>query len=204
MKKVVLYILWSFASVSGFSQSKTDTIPKLKLKRGIYFSFAEMLVANPGNIDSFTIKERTEGSIIMVGGGKYTFELASENNAEFRKIRKNMIGISDGEFFYISDKYTIGGWQGLTACILSGPYIIVPIRGSASQYTGGGMVPGFISIGKGFLIDIREGTSHELTNKFIKKLISKYPIVAENYKDKENIVEYSAEIINSINKIESN
>jgi hypothetical protein len=136
----------------------------------------------------------------MVGGGKYTFELVGKDKAEFKALRRELIGVSDGDTFYISDKFTIKGWQGLTPCILSGPYVIAPVQGSAGQYTGGGIVPAMIKVGKGFLIDIRDGTSVPLSNKTLKRLLSKYPDIAAQYKDKQDLSDYSVDIVEQINQ----
>lgn len=107
MKKIALLTLLVLTNLNIFAQSKTNELQKLKLKKGIYLSFQQITADNPSHIDSFTVKERTNGDIVMWGGGKYTFQLAPENKVSFKKIRKEFVGISDGENFYISDRFTI-------------------------------------------------------------------------------------------------
>ncbi len=202
MKHLFLFTVFVLTTLTIFSQGGADTSLNLKLKKGIYLSFEQITKENPANTDSFIIKERSAGSIAMVGGGKYTFEFASMSNGEFKKYRKELVGISDGENFYISDKYTIKGWQGLTRCVLTGPYIIAPVKGSAGQSTGGGAIPSMISIGKGFLINLNEGTSEELSKKVIKKLLTKYPDISKEYADKDDLMDMAVEIVEKINKAE--
>jgi len=204
MKQLLLFILFGLTSTTTFSQPDTDRIYHLNLKKGIYFSFEQITTNNPALTDSFVIKERTNGNIIMWGGGKHSFEFKSKDKAEFKKIRKELIGISDGKDFYISDKFTVGGWQGqgMTLCLLSGPYIIAPIQASAGQYTGGGLIPSMIKVGSGFLINLNNGTSRRLSKKLIREALEKYPDLAQEYADKGDLVEFAVEIMDKINKAE--
>jgi hypothetical protein len=202
IREAFIFILFTLTSVKIFSQSESDTPVQLNLKKGVYFSFQQIAKDNPALVDSLIIKERTNGNISMWGGGKYTFELPTMDKAEFKKIKKTLIGISDGESFYISDKFTVNGWQGLTRCLLSGPYIIAPVQGSAAQYTGGGLIPSMIKVGSGFLINLNVGNSRPLTKKVIKELLEKHPDIADKYAHKGDLIELSAEIINEVNKAE--
>ena len=198
MKLLIFLISFGLTSLNIHAQQATAN-PHFKLKKGIYFSFEQIRTEDPGFSDSFTIKERTNGNIIMMGGGRYSFELASDKKSEFRTIKRDLLGISDGESFYISDRLTVGGWQGMTMCLLSGPYIIAPLQGSTGQYTGGGLLPSLIKIGSGFLIDLNTGSSIRLSNKLLKKLLKKHPGVSEYYARKENLLDHAVEIINEIN-----
>ena len=202
MRQLILIILFGLTSSSIFSQSETGTTNHLKLKKGIYFSFKQITTNNPALTDSFIIKERTSGNIVMWGGGKYSFEFESKDKVEFKKTRKELIGISDGEDFYISDKFTVSGWQGMTLCLLSGPYIIAPIQGSAGQYTGGGLIPSMVKVGSGFLINLNNGTSRLLSKKVITEALEKYPDISQEYADKGDLIEFAVEIIDKINKAE--
>lgn len=202
MKQLSLFTLLCIISLTIFAQSENHDAPHLKLNKGIYLSFDQIKKDSPGITDSFIIKERTSGNIAMWGGGKYTFEFASKDKTEFKKIRKELIGMSDGENFYISDKFTVNGWQGMTLCRLSGPYLIAPIKGSAAQYTAGGLIPSMIKVGSGFLINLNDGTSRQLSKKVIKELLKKYPEISKKYADKGDLIEYASEIINEINKTE--
>lgn len=201
MKKIALLTLLVLTNLNIFAQSETNELQKLKLKKGIYLSFQQITADNPSHIDSFTVKERTNGDIVMWGGGKYTFELAPENKVSFKKIRKEFVGISDGENFYISDRFTIKGWQGMTSCILSGPYIIAPIQSSAGQFTGGGLIPSMIKVGNGYLINIKEGSSIPLSKKVLKELLKKYPTLMSEYAD-QNLMDSAVDIIDKINQME--
>ena len=198
MKPVIFLISLGLTSLNIIAQQATAN-HHFKLKKGIYFSFEQIRTEDPEFLDSFIIKERTNGNIIMMGGGKYSFELSSDKKSEFRAIKRDLLGISDGESFYVSDQLTIGGWQGMTKCLLSGPYIIAPIQSSTGHYAGGGLLPSLIKIESGFLIDLNAGTSIRLSNKFLKNLLKKYPSVAEYYASKENLIDYAVEIINEIN-----
>ena len=53
--------------------------------------------------------------IVMVGGGPYTFVLDDAKKSEFKALRRNMVGLSDGVRFYVSDQLTVGGWMGWSA-----------------------------------------------------------------------------------------
>lgn len=192
-------ILSSLITLSTYAQSETNKLNHLKLQRGIYFSFKQITTNFPSFTDSFNIKERTNGNLAMLCGGKYTFEFTDKKKSEYKEVKREFVGISDGENFYISDRFTVNGWQGMTLCLLSGPYIIADIQGSTGQYTGGGIIPSMVKIGNGFLIDIRNGTSVPLTEKELKKLLTKYPHILNKYKDKENMAEFSNQIINEIN-----
>lgn len=198
-KYLLLLLSFIFFSLSVSSQENKSSLPTLKCKRGIYLSFNEIATNAPGYTDSFEIKERTNGSIVMVGGGNYGFELPSASRSIYKKLKKELVSISDGENFYISDRYTVGGWQGLTLCVLSGPFIIGNIQGSAAQFTGGGLVPSMIKIGNGYLINIKDATTVAITNKVLKELLTPYPQIAKKYSVTAGLVESSAQIINDIN-----
>lgn len=201
MKTLALLVLLILTKLNISAQSETHKLQKLKFKKGIYLSFQQITEDNPSYIDSFTVKERSNRDIVMWGGGKYTFELVLENKTSFKKIRKEFVGLSDGENFYISDRYTIKGWQGMTLCILSGPYIIAPVQSSAGEFTGGGLIPSMIKIGNGYLINIKEGSSISLSKKVLKELLKKYPTILSEYADKD-LMDFTAEIIDKINMTE--
>lgn len=201
MKKFLFFILLALTSCKIFSQAQYDKFLQLKLKKGIYFSFQQITANNPLLTDSFIIKERANGNIVMWGGGKYTFELPLSSKSELRKIRKELTGISDGENFYMSDRFTINGRQGMTRCLLSGPYIIAPIQGSTSQYTPE-LTPSLTRAGKGFLINLNDSTTRPLSKKLIRKLLKKHPDITQEYTDKSDLIELSAEIIDKVNKAE--
>ncbi len=153
-------------------------------------------------MDSFFIKERTSGDIFMVGGSKYGFELASKDKKSTRELRRIFVGISDGEHFYISDRITMRTWQGMSRCILSGPYLIADAKGNAAQYTGGGAVASLIVVNSGYIINIKDGSSTPLTRKTLMKLLSKYPDIAKEFQNKTDILEYTIPIISAINQKE--
>jgi len=199
MKKLLLVSLLGFSVLCLFAQSENNNFRTLKLKRGFYFSFDQIKIDSPTLVDSFIVREQTKGEIAMFGGGKFTFRLVPENKAAFKKIKKQFVGISDGKNFYISDKYTINGWQGMTACILSGPYIIAPIQSDAGQF--GGVIGSFIKIGTGFLINIENGSSIQLSKKVMKEILKKYPDISKEY-DNLDLMDYAIEIIDKINNTE--
>jgi len=198
MKKLTLFFALIFIVLATFSQQNSASVQTLNCKRGIYLSFEEVINNSPSFTDSFEIKERTKGNIIMVGGGKFGFELSSGNKSEYKKLKKNLIGISDGINFYISDKYTIGGWQGLTICLLSGPYIIASVQGTAGQYTGGGLIPSMVKVGNGYLIDLKTGKSVAITNKVLKDLLKPYPEIAKKYSVTDGLTENTFQIVSDV------
>jgi len=202
MKQLFLFILFCLTLATTYSQPDTDRIQHLNLKKGIYFSFEQITTNNPALADSFVIKERTNGNIVMWGGGKHSLEFKSKDKAEFKKIRKEIIGISDGKDFYISDKFTVGGWQGMTLCLLSGPFIIAPIQAIAGQYTGGGLIPFMIKVGSVFLINLNNGISRRLSKRLIREVLEKYPDLSQEYADKGDLIEFAVEIMDKINKAE--
>lgn len=198
-KQLLLVFSYILFTLSVFPQQNSSPLQSLHCKRGIYLSFNEIANNAPGYTDSFEIKERTNGSIVMVGGGNYAFELASGTKSIYKKLKKELTGISDGVNFYISDRYTVGGWQGLSLCVLSGPYIIGNIKTSAGQFTGGGLIPSMTNVGNGYLINVKAATSVAITNKLLKELLKPYPQIAKKYSVTAGLVESSVQIINDIN-----
>ncbi len=194
MKKNLLSVGLFVLVSTGFCQQS------LNRKRGIYLSFEQLANNNPAVTDSFDIKERTKGNIVLTGGGKYTFDLLSGSKQAYKLLRKDMVGISDGTHFYISDKYSGGGWQGLTICILSGPYIIAKTQGSDGQYTGGGIIPSLIKIESGYLINLQTGKSVPISNKVLKELLAPYPEIAKKYSVTAGLTSSLVQIVSDINK----
>ena len=201
MKTYPLLLL--FLSLLGAVHAQNDTLPSFTVKKGIYLSFKELANNEPARTDSFHMELRTKSNIVMVGGGPYTFVLDDGKKSEFKALRRNMVGLSDGVRFYVSDQLTVGGWMGFTPCVLEGPYILAAIQGSAAAYTGGGVLPGFIKTGRGYVIDIRNGASAALNKGFIRRLLKKHPDLAEEYKDKDDIMGYAVEIIIKVNELEN-
>lgn len=199
MKKLLLVFLLGFSVFGLSAQSENKNFRTINLKRGFYFSFEQIKNDSPTLVDSFFIREQTKGEIAMFGGGKFTFRLVPEDKTSFKKFKKQIVGLSDGENFYISDKYTINGWQGMTACILSGPYIIAPVQSDAGQF--GGVIGSFIKIGKGFLINLENGSSIQLSKKVLKEILKKYPAISKEYENMD-LMDYAIEIIDKINKTE--
>ncbi|MFZ4796513.1 MAG: hypothetical protein ACOYMA_03410 [Bacteroidia bacterium] len=199
MKKLLLVFLLGLSVFGLSAQSENKNFRTLNLKRGFYFSFEQIKNDSPTLVDSFFIREQTKGEIAMFGGGKFTFRLVPEDKTSFKKFKKQIVGLSDGENFYISDKYTINGWQGMTACILSGPYIIAPVQSDAGQF--GGVIGSFIKIGKGYLINLENGSSIQLSKKVLKEILKKYPAISKEYENMD-LMDYAIEIIDKINKTE--
>lgn len=204
MKLFLSFVLYYALIINCYGQSAPIQPSGLKLKRGIYLTFAEINTATPARSDSFTIRERTSGDIFLVGGGKYSFELASKDKREFRELRKALVGVSDGENFYISDRFTVNGWQGMTRCILDGPYLIADIKGSAAQYAGGGIIPGQITVNSGYLINLKTGRSSSITKKTLRELLSNYPNIAKDYQNKMDLTEFAIPIVDAVNQQEKN
>jgi hypothetical protein len=202
MKQLLSFVSCFFITITVFSQIDSVSLKSFKIKKGFYFSFDQIAKETPGRIDSFVIQQRTSSNIRLLGGGKYIFDLASKDKNEFKEMRKNLVGLSDGENFYISDKFTVGGWQGLTPCFLSGPYVIADIRANAGQYSGGGFIPSLIKVSDGYLIDLKSGHSIQITKKSLRDLLVKYPDIQKKYEDKENILIFSTQIVEEINAIE--
>lgn len=202
MKTYPLLLLFLF--FFGAVHAQTDTLPSFTVKKGIYLSFKELANNEPGRTDSFHMELRTKSNIVMVGGGPYTFVLEDGKKSEFKTLRRSMVGLSDGERFYISDQLTVGGWMGFTPCVLRGPYILAPIQGSAGSYTGGGVLPSFLKTGRGYVIDIRTGANSALNKSFIRGLLKKHPDLAHAYKDKDDIMDSAVEIIMKVNELEGN
>ncbi|MFY7733950.1 MAG: DUF6563 family protein [Bacteroidia bacterium] len=199
MKKLKLFVLLNFSVFGLFAQSENKELKSLKLKKGFYFSFEQIKADSPTVVDSFYIREQTKGEIALYGGGKYTFRLVPDDKTTFKKFKKQIVGISDGDNFYISDRYTIKGWQGMTVCILSGPYIIAPIQNDAGQF--GGIIGSIIKIGNGFLINLKDGSSKQLSKKALKDILKKYPTILKEYETMD-LMDNAIEIIDKINKIE--
>jgi hypothetical protein len=197
MHKAILLFFLGALSPQAFTQSTFD-LHNLNCKKGVYLSFNEIYNDEPSFTDSFNIKERPKDAVLMWGGGNYTFELASNSDAEYKKLKRDLVGISDGVNFFISDNYIINGARGLTLCILSGPYIIANVQGNAGQFTGGGLIPALIKVESAFLINIKDGTSVPMTKKVLKRLLKSYPAIEKKYSGKK-LTDFSVQIVDEIN-----
>lgn len=196
-----LVIAFYLLLTSSFAQS--NTARPFQIKKGFYFKFAQLLDQKPARLDSFTVRERTSGNIKLLGGGLYSFDLVPQDQSEFKRLRKDMVGFSDGDKFYLSDKFTVGGWQGFSVCFLTGPYIIADIGTSAGQYTGGGLLPSLINVSNGYLINIKSRSSSPLTKKALKDLLKKYPELQDKYANQEDLVANAVQILDEINILEN-
>ena len=181
------------------AQMQPDTFACFKLKKGIYFSFNEINTQNPSFFGPIIIKERTNADIKLKGGGKYSFESPVMSKAILKKSKKYFVGLSDGDNFFISDRITNGSGQGMMPCLLTGPYIVAPVRGNASKYVGGGLIPSLINIRQFALIDLNTGHSEIITVEILRKLLLKYPKTSHKYKGVENLLTFSISIIDDIN-----
>lgn len=200
MRTCFAFTILNIFAFSLFAQTDTLRIATLKLKRGIYLSFKEIRTNNPGITDSFIVIQKTKFNHLMwSGGGEFKFELVNNNfKHDFQKLKEEFVGISDGKNFYISDMYTVGGWYGMSPCILNGPHIIAPIQSNAGKYVG--IIGAFIKVGNGYLINLNEANSKKITQKLLKELISKYSDISKEYADKADLLPFCVEIIDKINK----
>ena len=202
MKELTVLIAFLTCFITSYSQSESTEVSRLKLKKGFYFYFKEIRNDTPQFIDSFTVGERTSDNIFFFGGSRYTFDLMSKTNHEYNKIKEEIIGVSDGENFYISDIYTVGGIHGMSQCILSGPYLIALAKTDLSYFTLGGAIPSSLKSGSCYLINLKDGSSHSLTNRLLEKTLEKYPTIKNEYLNKDNLMEYAIEILEKINQTE--
>jgi hypothetical protein len=206
MKRLKLLTLVFYLAKGGYGQTLPEhtlaDTSTLILKKGIYLSFADIRADVPSRSDSFLIKERTSGDIFLVGGSKYGFELVPEDKKSTREIRRQFVGISNGAHFYLSDRITLHTWQGMSRCLLSGPYVIADVKGSAAPYTGGGVVSSMIAVNSGYIIGLKDSSCVPLTRKSLTKLLSKYPDIAKNYQNKMDILQYTIPILAEINQKE--
>lgn len=128
--------------------------------------------------------------------------MASKDKKATRDLRRTFVGISDGQHFYISDRIALGTWQGMSRCILSGPFLIAEAKGTAAQYTGGGALASQIMINSGYIINLKDGHSIPLTRKSLMNLLSKYPDIAKDYQNKTDILEYAVPILIAVDRKE--
>jgi len=196
-----LVLLFSF-QLSVSAQGNSDSF--VHVKKGIYFSSEEIRNNSPSITDSFQVVERSKSSVFWVGGGEYTFELLSSDSLRYKKIRKTFVGISDGQYFYISHRLIDGSFLSMTRCLLTGPYLVAPIEGNLGQYTGGGIIPSLIKIKSGFLIDFKDGTSRKLSNDLIKQELKDYPELQKEFSKRGNLLERAVEIFSKVNELENN
>jgi hypothetical protein len=201
--KPSLLLLFTVFSFFAIQAQTSDTLSFFTATRGIYTSYTSVRNGIPNRLDSFHIVLRTKSDIFLLGGGPYAFELDSADKSQWRELRKALVGISDGRQFYISDKYTSGGWMGLSKCYLQGPYIVSMTRGSAGQYTGGGLIPGLIPFGSGTVINIRTREHNPLSEGFIKGLLKKYPDLNQEYKNMFGLMNHAIEILEKVNQKEN-
>ena len=201
--KSCLFFLYFFFTLSSIRAQVVDTLPFFVAKKGIYTSYTSLRNNTPNRQDSFHIVTRTKGDIFLVGGGPFEFLLDSAEKNEWRALRKALVGISDGTQFYISDKYTCGGWMGISKCYLNGPYILSLSRANAAQY-GGGLILSFANIGAGTVINLRTREHYPLNERFIKDLLKLYPDLEEEYKDRKGLLYYAIDILEKVNEKESN
>ena len=198
--KLVFFILLSFSLTFLCAQSDSLNPEGLKITKGIYMSFAEVMAGEPSRNDSIVWKVLSDDDILR-GTGKYTFKLASGDKAEYKKLRKALVGISDGEYFYLSDRHTVGGVAGLTRVISTGPYVIAPIQERASKYLGGGLIPYMIKVGHGFLVNLNRGISEPMTKSLLKSLLDRYPEIWAQYSGKVDWYDMAPEIVTKVNVV---
>jgi hypothetical protein len=180
-------------------QAQRVSLPPFVVARGIYTSFTSIRNSVPNRNDSFQLVTRSTTDIVLVGGSETGFKLDSASKDEWKALRKVLVGISDGKQFYISDRYTVGGWFGLSPCYLKGPLIVVLNgRGNLAQYTGGGLLPALIGINENYVINIRSRERAKLDKSYLKVLMKPYPDIVEKYK-KMNLMDNSINIIEEIN-----
>lgn len=181
-------------------EAQRDSLSPFVVTKGIYTSYTSLRNSVPNRNDSFHLIKRSGGDIFMWGGSEYGFVLDSSGKDEWRSLRKMVVGLSDGKQFYISDKYTTGGWFGLTPCYLNGPLILTLNKGNLAQYTGGGIIPALIPTGNGFVINIQTREHFPLTESFLKKLLKKYPGLEYDFSKKMNLMDHVVEILESVNE----
>ena len=91
----------------NFSQSyaQIDTLPSFKVKASIYNTFKDIRDSNPLPIKNFKVVQRNNGT--------YKFELDSISKPKFDLFQKTMVGVSDGNNFFISGRFTYAGYLGI-------------------------------------------------------------------------------------------
>ncbi len=200
MKSYFTFFLLLVFTAGTNAQTDSTYEDRLRIPKGIYLSFPQVMSGEPERTDSIILKKHSEDDL-MHASGLYSFKLASESKPELRKIKKTLVGISDGEFFYIADRYTVGGTMGMTRVISSGPYVIAPIQERMSKYTGGGLIPFMFKVGHGFLINLNRGISTPMTKPLLKALLDRYPAIWNEYSGKVDWYDMSPEIVGKVNVI---
>ena len=108
--------------------------------------------------------------------------------------------VSYGARSSVSDTFVRGG---RSAWVREGVHVGAELPSADRRTQVGGVLPGFIKTGRGYVIDIRNGASAALNKGFIRGLLKKYPDLAEAYKDKDDIMDYAVEIIIKVNELEN-
>ena len=200
MKHLFALIISTISIVTLKAQK--DTLQPFIIKKGIYTTFRDIRSSQPLPDTVFQIIKRKGANSVWIGGSSYKLDDDSLSRNKINALKKILVGVSDGQNFYISDRFTIGGYYGLTKCSLKGPYIYADIEESAAQYTGGGLIPALIKTGKGFVINVNKGLSLPLNKKFLKDLLRQYPDLENEYSKKMSLMDHAVEILQRVNERE--
>src|SRR5664279_1628418 len=118
MKHFSLFILTILAFTILKAQGPLESFT---VKKGVYITFRDIRDNKPLPDTTLKIKERA--GIAFGNSGDFKLESDSLSHDELSDLKKKYVGFSDGQDFYISDRFTIGGVRGLSKCSLKGPYI---------------------------------------------------------------------------------
>jgi hypothetical protein len=173
-----------------------DFLNSFTAKRGIYTTFKDLREGNPLLIQNFEVKGYPYGS--------FKLKIDSLPSPKLDEFLRTVVGVSDGWNFYISGRFTDVGFREVRRCYLRGPYLFAF---QTQYYNNPGLIDLLINDEfdknlRGFVININKGLSLRLTKKFMEDIISNYPDLENEYKDKEDFMKYKMEILRKINERE--
>lgn len=212
MKNTFLIIILLFTTTYCFAQLKDDTISNLKLKQGLYYSLEAIRNNKPEEDNFLSIYECNPEDKFKGFKGECIRSL--DKNKNYNDYNKNLIGISDGDNFYVTTSYYTFTMKSINfnsfiaskeikRTILNGPFILVPIFKSYKTTLTNSNYNSNLDLQNCVLINIKEGYSRILTRYFIYQFIKRYPTVNDEYKNKKYIYNYIPEIFEKINQIET-
>jgi hypothetical protein len=193
------FFLSALIFISSQLNAQDSTLQPFRIEKGVYKTFRAINNKTPDITGQIEIVHRDKGNIILVGGGPLTFKVDSLDIKQYRATRKKMVGVSDGQNFYISNRLTGGGYMSVSKCYLTGPYLLNFETGSLADYTGGGLVPAPVKMGNGYVIDLVNKKSTKLSKKYLRELMAAFPSIEQEYKDEDHLTKKAAAILQKIN-----
>lgn len=174
-----------------------EPLGSFTVKKGVYITFRDIRNNQPLADTTLKIKERA--GVAFGNSGDFKLESDSLSHDELSDLKMKFVGFSDGQDFYVSDRFTIGGVRGLSKCFLKGPYILADVEKSGPSSSGIGESSAIYE----YVINVNKGLSLKLTRKVLEDILGRYPDIESEYKEKKKLMDHAKEILQKINEKET-